>query len=96
MIAPVSLADTMSVLLITRSIYNDYRSVYLITVLTTPVSKTFWPNGKALGWYAEEPRFESASALLFSSKVVICGRCLVTLSLTVNETVKWLSSLPIS
>ena len=39
-----------------------------------------------LGWYAEEPRFESASAL--SSKVVVCGHCLVTLSLTINATLK--------
>ena len=31
----------------------------------------------------------------FSSKVVVCGYCLVTLSLTINETLKWLSSLPI-
>ena len=27
-------------------------------------------------------------------KVVVCGHCLVTLSLTINETLKWLSSLP--
>ena len=31
----------------------------------------------------------------FSSKVVVCGHCLVNLSLTINETLKWLSSLPI-
>ena len=31
----------------------------------------------------------------FSSKAVVCGHCLVTLSLAVNETLKWLSSLPI-
>ena len=31
----------------------------------------------------------------FSSTVVVCGHCLVTLSLTINETLKWLSSLPI-
>ena len=30
----------------------------------------------------------------FSSKVVVCGHRLVTLSLTINETLKWLSSLP--
>ena len=30
----------------------------------------------------------------FSSKVVVCGYFLVTLSLTINETLKWLSSLP--
>ena len=29
-------------------------------------------------------------------KVVVCGHCLVTLSLTVAETLNWLSSLPIS
>ena len=32
-------------------------------------------------------------SLLFT-KVVACGHCLVTLSLTINETLKWLSSLP--
>ena len=31
----------------------------------------------------------------FSSKVVVCGHGLVTLSLTINETLKWLPSLPI-
>ena len=31
----------------------------------------------------------------FSSKVVVCRHCLVTLSLAINETLKWLSSLPI-
>ena len=36
-------------------------------------------------------RFDSP----FSSEVVICGHCLVTLSLTINETFKWLSSLSI-
>ena len=32
--------------------------------------------------------------LPFSSNVVVCGHCLGTLSLTINETLKWLSSLP--
>ena len=31
----------------------------------------------------------------FMKKVVVCGHSLVTLSLTINETIKWLSSLPI-
>ena len=31
----------------------------------------------------------------FSSKVAVCGHCLVTSSFTINETLKWLSSLPI-
>ena len=30
----------------------------------------------------------------FTSKVVVCGCCLVTLSLTIMKTLKWLSSLP--
>ena len=30
-----------------------------------------------------------------SSKVVVCGHCLVTLSLTVNQALKWILSLPI-
>ena len=55
-----------------------------------------WPSGKALlrlvsGRTSVRYRFGSP----FSSKVVVCGHCLVTLSLTVNETLKWLSSLPI-
>ena len=36
-----------------------------------------WPSGKALGWKAEGPRFESAPALLSLQKVVVCGHCLV-------------------
>ena len=36
-------------------------------------------------------RFDSP----FSSKIVVCGHCLVPLSLTINEILKWLSSLPI-
>ena len=31
----------------------------------------------------------------YSSKVVVCGHCLVTLSLAIYETIKWLPSLPI-
>ena len=33
--------------------------------------------------------------VLFSSKLVVCEHGLVTLSLTTNETLKWLSSLPV-
>ena len=35
------------------------------------------------------------SQLSLQKKVVVCGHRLVTLSLTINETLKWLSSLPI-
>ena len=43
-----------------------------------------WPSGKALGWEAEGPRFDSASAVHSLQKVVVCGLCLVTLSFTIN------------
>ena len=55
-----------------------------------------WLSGKAFGLKAEGPRFDSASVSYHSSNVVVCGHCLVILSLTVNETLKRLSSLPIS
>ena len=50
-----------------------------------------WPSGKLV---SRRPavRFRFSSPL--SSKVVVCGHCLVTLSLIINETLKWLSSLP--
>ena len=52
--------------------------------------------GPALGWQAEGPRFESASALLSFPKVwSVETQSHVTLSLTINETLKWLSSLSI-
>ena len=38
---------------------------------------------------------EDSSGLLLSLLFNSCGHCLVILSLTVNETLKWLSSLPI-
>ena len=48
-----------------------------------PLCEPVWPSGKALGWLAEGPRFDTASALLsLQKKVVVCGYCLVTLSIT--------------
>ena len=59
------------------------------------MSEPVWPSGKALGWWAEGPRFDTASALLSLQKG--CG--LWTLSCDCpslpTETLKWLSSLPI-
>ena len=48
-------------------------------------SEQVWPSGKALGWYEEGPRFESAFGSPFSSKVVACRHCLVALSLTIMK-----------
>ena len=56
-------------------------------------SQPVWPSGKAgkrKGLGSIPLRF----CLLFK-KVRIYGLCLVTLSLTINKTLKWLSSLPI-
>ena len=52
-----------------------------------------WPSGKALVRRGTPVRIRFGSP--FSLKAVVCGHCLVTLSLTINETLKWLSSLPI-
>ena len=40
-------------------------------------------------------RFRFSSPFRLFKKVAVCGDCLVTLSLTINETLKWLSSLHI-
>ena len=46
-----------------------------------------WSSGKGLGWVSRTSvRFPFGSPL--SSKVVSCGHCPVTLSLTVNEILK--------
>ena len=42
-----------------------------------------WPSGKALGWYAEGPRFGTASAVLLLQKLWSVDT-LVTLSLTIR------------
>jgi len=53
-----------------------------------------WSSGQALGWSADDvgstPRFGSP----FSSKLVVCGHCLVALTLKINGTLNWLSPLP--
>ena len=48
------------------------------TVMTVLLSEreSVWPSGKALGWYAEGPRFDFASGCPFSSNVVVFGHCL--------------------
>ena len=37
---------------------------YIRAIVSENECEPVWPSGKALGWYAEGPRFESASALL--------------------------------
>ena len=59
----------------------------IATVPCVHVCEPVWPSGKA----SVRIRFGSP----FSSKVVVCGHCLVTLSLTIYETLKRHLSLPI-
>ena len=54
--------------------------------------KEVWPSGKALGWWADGPRLDSAVALL---SILEKGCGLWTLSRTINKTLKWLSWLPV-
>ena len=54
-------------------------------------------SGRAVRVWADKQKDFGSNPLRLSllSKVVVRGHCLVTLSLTVNEMLKWLSSLPI-
>ena len=79
----------------TMSLTKNPQSCILNSFNVHMFCEPVWPSGKALGWEAEGPRFESASALLSLQKLRSAGHCLVTLSLTINETLKWLSSLPV-
>ena len=68
--------------------------VYKWHVYRDVASELVWPSGKALGWEAEGPRFDPLRlSFLFKN----CG--LWTLSCdfahTINETLKWLTQLPI-
>ena len=40
-----------------------------VTDLNLVLSKPVWPRGRAVGWQAEGPRFESALALLSLQKL---------------------------
>ena len=51
-----------------------------------------WPSGKALGWSADDVGSISRFGASLSWIVAYCSE---TLALTMNETLKWLSSLPI-
>ena len=53
-----------------------------------PGCEPFWPSGKALGWPAEGPQLDPASALLSLKKITVYGLSLGTLSLTIRETLK--------
>ena len=53
------------------------------------------PSGKAVRLVSRGTSVRIRFGSHFSLKIVVCGHCPVTLSLTINETLKWLSSPPI-
>ena len=58
------------------------------------LSEPVWPSGKALGWYAEGPRFDPLRLSFFFKKIVFYGHCLATLPTQLLKTLKWLTQLP--
>ena len=77
---------------------TDIRSLcrLKVTLRQTVQREPVWPSRVRRYWLVSgrtSVRYRFGSP--FSSKVVVCGHGLVTLSLTINETLKWLSSLPI-
>ena len=69
---------------------------WLIVVFITICGEPAWPSGnEGAGSVSRQTSvwFDFSSPL--SSNVVVCGHCPVTLSVTVNDTVRWFTSLPI-
>ena len=54
-----------------------------------------WPSGKALAGKQRDVGSNPFRLSFLFKGVVVCGHCLLTSSLTINETLKWLSPLPI-
>ena len=69
---------------------------YCTYVLSVLEGEPAWPSGKVLRWQAEGPRFDSPLQLAFLFKKLLFMDTLVTLLCTLNKTLKWLTSLPIS
>ena len=76
-----------------RMRHSNLQSVQLH--LRAGLSQPVWPSGKAVRLVSGKTSVRYRCGSPFSSKVVVCGHGLVTLSLTINETLKRLSSLPI-
>ena len=78
---------------------RDTHAEFHMKTSTTPQAfycEPRWPSGKAVRLISRKDLGSIPLRLSFLfKKVVVCGHCLVTLSLAVNETLKWLSSLPI-
>ena len=76
-------------------IRNRKGSVQNAHINIRSVCEQVWPSGKVrLVSRGTSVRIRFGSP--FSSKVVVCVHCLVTLSLTIHKTLNSLSSLPIS
>ena len=48
---------------------GEQRYIKAVIIICQLSREPLWPSGKALGWYAEGPRFDTASALLSLQKL---------------------------
>ena len=74
-----------------------YRLICTLLLQLLNCGDAGWPCGKALRRMASGQRgwVRFHVWLSFLSTIVVCGHCPVIVPLTMNETLKWLSSLPI-
>ena len=71
-------------------------TMFIFYLLTAASREPVWPSGKVLGWSAEGPGLDSVSALLSLQSACGLWTLFCHFVLKINETLKWLSSLPIS
>ena len=72
-----------------------FRPIGVDHQIMVSVCEPAWPSGKALRLVSRRTSVRFGFGSPLSSKVVVCGHCLVTLSLTIHQTSKWISSLRI-
>ena len=68
---------------------------YIRAIVSECECEPVWPSGKGVRLVSRGTSVRIRFGSPFSSKVVVCGHCHVTLSLTINGTLKWLSSLTV-
>ena len=67
-----------------------------LCVQGTSLSEPVWPSdGKTVGWQAERPGFDSASAVISLQKLLVVGTAFVSLLLSLDEILKRLSLLSV-
>ena len=64
-VTDTALSDIKSKMVMYMAVLITFECQYKMSVFTAVfTSEPVWPSGKALGWYVEGPRFNTASALL--------------------------------